>query len=89
MTDNSAYPPSAPVMSYLLTSIHPFITPILHLVTSFLLSHLAGTYAQLVKDRLMLSAEVMREYDQRFVYKRIFGAKVDRGSQTEQGEFPL
>jgi hypothetical protein len=58
----------------------------LHLITSFLLSHLATTYAQLVKDRMVLSAEVMREYDKRFVYKRIFGGRVDRAVQTEQGE---
>jgi hypothetical protein len=89
----SAYPPSAPLLSYLLTPLHPFITPVLHLITSFLLSHLAATYNQLVKDRMLLSAEVMREYDRRFVYKRVFGARVDRSTQTEEGEqalhFPL
>lgn len=82
----SAYPPSAPILSYLLTPLHPFLTPVLHLITSFLLSHLSTTYGQLVKDRMVLSAEVMREYDRRFVYKRIFGARVDRSVQTEQGQ---
>ena len=82
----SAYPPSAPLLSYLLTPLHPFITPALHLITSFLLSHLSATYNQLVKDRMLLSAEVMREYDRRFVYKRVFGARVDRSTQTEEGE---
>lgn len=83
---DSAYPPSAPLLSYLLTPLHPFLTPFLHLVTSFLLSHLALSYNQLVKDRMVLSAEVMREYDRRFVYKKVFGGKVDRAVQTEQGE---
>lgn len=35
---------------------------------------------------MLLSAEVMREYDRRFVYKRVFGARVDRSTQTEEGE---
>jgi hypothetical protein len=56
-----------------------------HLSVSFLLSHLAVTYAQLVKDRMVLSAEVMREYDRRFVYKRVFGGRVDRGVGTNEG----
>lgn len=60
--------------------------PILHLIVSFLLSHLAHSYAQLVKDRMVLSAEVMKEYDRRFVYKKVFGMRVDRSVQTEQGE---
>jgi len=41
----------------------------------------------LVKDRQLLSAEVMREYDQRFVYRRVFASRVDRGTQTNEGEF--
>lgn len=75
-------PPSAPLVAYLLTSRHPFITPLLLAVTAALLSHLAACFAQLVKDRMLLSAEVMREYDQRFVYKRVFAPMVDRGVGT-------
>lgn len=48
----------------------------------FFLTQLAANYAQLVKNRMLLSAEVMREYDRRFVYKRIFATKVDRGVGT-------
>ncbi|CAD6580584.1 MAG: hypothetical protein TREMPRED_002781 [Tremellales sp. Tagirdzhanova-0007] len=81
-----AFPPSAPILSYLLTHLHPFLTPLLHLCISALLLHLATSYAQLVKDRMILSAEVMREYDRRFVYKRIFGARVDRGVGTHEAE---
>jgi len=89
LTLSSAYPPSAPTLSYLLTPLHPFLTPLLHLCISSLLAHLATSYAQLVKDRMVLSAEVMREYDRRFVYKRVFGSRVDRGIQTHEGEFVL
>jgi hypothetical protein len=35
---------------------------------------------------MFLSAEVMREYDQRFVYKKVFASKVDRGVMTNEGE---
>ena len=85
----SAYPPSAPLLSHLLTPLHPFLTPLLHLSISSLLGHVSSSYAQLVKDRMVLSAEVMKEYDRRFVYKRIFGAKVDRGVQTHEGEYRI
>jgi hypothetical protein len=35
---------------------------------------------------MFLSAEVMREYDQRFVYKKVFASRVDRGVMTNEGE---
>lgn len=73
------------MLAYLLTAAHPLLTPILHLVSAGLLTHLSNNFRQLVKDRLLLSAEVMREYDRRFVYRRIFGGRVDRGVQTNQG----
>ncbi|KAL7422503.1 hypothetical protein Q5752_003151 [Cryptotrichosporon argae] len=84
-----ALPPSAPVLSYLLTPRHPFITPLLHATTCFLLAHLATAFAQLVKDRMLLAAEVMREYDRRFVYKRVFASRVDRGVGTHEAELVL
>lgn len=82
----SAYPPSAPLLTHLLTPLHPLLTPLIHLTSALLLSHLATSFSQLVKDRLVLSAEVMREYDKRFVYKRVFASRVDRSVQTSQGE---
>ncbi|KAK8854500.1 hypothetical protein IAR55_003239 [Kwoniella newhampshirensis] len=81
-----AFPPTSPLLTHLLTPLHPFLTPFLHLSTTFLLSHLAKSYAQLVKDRMLLSAEVMREYDQRFVYKRVFSNRMDRGVGTHEAE---
>jgi hypothetical protein len=83
----SALPPTAPILTYILTPLHPLLTPLIHLSTTFLLSHLATSYAQLVKDRMFLSAEVMKEYDQRFVYKKVFASRVDRGVMTNQGEW--
>ncbi|TXT09209.1 hypothetical protein VHUM_02683 [Vanrija humicola] len=77
-----AFPPSTPIIAFLLTTLHPFITPLLHLASAFLLSHLAASFVQLVKDRMILSAEVMREYDTRFVHKRIFTPMTDRGVGT-------
>ncbi|ODN73146.1 hypothetical protein L202_07712 [Cryptococcus amylolentus CBS 6039] len=82
----SAYPPTAPILTHLLTPINPLLTPVLHLSTTFLLAHLEQAFSQLVKDRMILSAEVMREYDQRFVYKKIFSNKVDRGVSTHESE---
>ncbi|WVQ95248.1 hypothetical protein IAU59_002343 [Kwoniella sp. CBS 9459] len=81
-----AFPPTAPLLTHLLVPLHPLLTPLLHLSTTFLLSQLAQSYAQLVKDRMLLSAEVMREYDQRFVYKRVFANRVDRGVGTNEAE---
>jgi hypothetical protein len=60
---------------------------VLHLSSAMLLSHLSLNFRQLVKDRQILAAEVMKEYDKKFVYKKIVGGKVDRGVQTSQGEF--
>ncbi|KAI9634346.1 uncharacterized protein MKK02DRAFT_16844 [Dioszegia hungarica] len=81
-----AYPPTAPLQTHLLTPLHPLLTPLLHLTSALLLSYLSQHFRQLVRDRMVLSAEVMREYDRRFVYKRVFASRVDRASQTEQAE---
>ncbi|OCF35795.1 hypothetical protein I316_02288 [Kwoniella heveanensis BCC8398] len=81
-----AFPPTSPLLTHLLVPLHPLLTPLLHFSTTFLLTQLAQSYAQLVKDRMLLSAEVMREYDQRFVYKRVFANRVDRGVGTNEAE---
>lgn len=83
---DSAYPPTAPLQTHLLTPLHPLLTPLLHLTSALLLTYLSQHFRQLVRDRMVLSAEVMREYDRRFVYKRVFASKVDRSTQTEEAE---
>lgn len=82
----SAYPPTAPLQTHLLTPLHPLLTPLLHLTSALLLTYLSQHFRQLIRDRMVLSAEVMREYDRRFVYKRVFASRVDRACQTEQAE---
>ncbi|KAL1407776.1 hypothetical protein Q8F55_007210 [Vanrija albida] len=82
-----AFPPATPIIAFLLTTEHPFITPLLHVASTFLLAHLASSFVQLVKDRMLLSAEVMREYDQRFVYKRVFAHTTDRGVGTTSDHY--
>ncbi|WWC93236.1 hypothetical protein V866_000069 [Kwoniella sp. B9012] len=81
-----AFPPTSPLLTHLLVPLHPLYVPLLHLSTTFLLSQLAQFYSQLVKDRMLLSAEVMREYDQRFVYKRVFANRVDKCVGTNEAE---
>lgn len=67
---------------YFLTSKAPLLVPFVHLGTYVLLHHLAMNFTQLVKDRQILNAEVMREYDQRFVYKKLLAPTEDRGVGT-------
>lgn len=81
-----AFPPPAPLITYLLTSQHPFLLPILHLSTAVLLTHLASSFHRLVKDRQVLYAQVQREYDQRFVYPRVFPTMADRAVGTSDCE---
>lgn len=88
--DASAFPPSAPLIAYFLTAQHPFILPLLHMSTAILLTQLVSQFHRLVKDRQLIYAEVQREYDQRFVYKRIFAHTVDRAvgtSDCKTGQF--
>ncbi|TXT15479.1 uncharacterized protein COLE_01672 [Cutaneotrichosporon oleaginosum] len=84
-----AMPPTAPLIASFLTRQHPFLTPLVLAIAAAVMSHLAACFTQLVKDRMLLSAEVMREYDQRFVYKRVFAPMVDRGVGTSDGKFAV
>ncbi|KZS89935.1 hypothetical protein SISNIDRAFT_488797 [Sistotremastrum niveocremeum HHB9708] len=45
------------------------------------------TYEALVKDRAIISAEVMNEYDQKFVNPRIFPVRRDVATSTNEAEF--
>jgi hypothetical protein len=49
------------------------------------LTLLISQYQWLVKDRMTLNAEVMREYDQGFVYKKLFATRMDKSVQTNEG----
>lgn len=69
-------------MVYFLTGKVPLLVPLVHLTNYVVLHHLTVNFTQLVKDRQILNAEVMREYDQRFVYKKLLVPTEDRGVGT-------
>lgn len=69
-------------MLYFLTSRVPLLVPLVHLANYVVLHHLTTNFTQMVKDRQILNAEVMREYDQRFVYPKLFAPTEDRGVGT-------
>lgn len=69
-------------MVYFLTGRVPLLVPLVHLAYYVVLHHLATSFTQMVKDRQILNAEVMREYDQRFVFKKLFVPTEDRGVGT-------
>jgi hypothetical protein len=57
-------------------------------ILALLTAHLAlliNQYQWLVKDRMTLNAEVMREYDQGFVYPKLFATRMDKSVQTNEG----
>ncbi len=45
-----------------------------------------SSFEQLVKDKMLLQREVMREYDETFVYKKIYSTRMDKSVQTNEGE---
>jgi hypothetical protein len=53
------------------------------------LTLLISQYQWLVKDRMTLNAEVMHEYDQGFVYKKLFATRMDKSVQTNEGGLSL
>ncbi|EPQ28713.1 uncharacterized protein PFL1_03517 [Pseudozyma flocculosa PF-1] len=53
---------------------------------SFQIHLLARTYAALVKDRILLAAEVMHEYDEKFVLPRAMPLVRDASTMTNQSE---
>lgn len=69
-------------MLYFLTGKVPLLVPLLHLGNYVVLHHLSTAFTQMVRDRQILNAEVMREYDQRFVFKKLFVPTEDRGVGT-------
>jgi len=55
-------------------------------VISLQLHVLITAYEGLIKDRAILSAEVMHEYDTKFVNPRLHGLKRDIGTMTNEAE---
>jgi len=53
---------------------------------SFQLNLLTTAYEYLIRDKAILSAEVMSEYDQKFVHPRLFPIRHDASTQTHEAE---
>ncbi|BGP14029.1 hypothetical protein JCM10213v2_001967 [Rhodosporidiobolus nylandii] len=81
------YPPPVACMYHFLSPSNVFAFLIcggLFLAQTFLLVHL---YSTLVSDRAALQAEVMHEYNAKFVNPRVFVAKRDACVSTSEAEF--
>ncbi|KAK4058712.1 hypothetical protein OIO90_000156 [Microbotryomycetes sp. JL221] len=81
------YPPPVAVMYHLLTpsSFLPFV-----LIGSLVIGLFTTTvklYSTLLNDRALLQAEVMHEYNAKFVNPRIFVSKRDQSTSTSDLEF--
>lgn len=53
---------------------------------AFQLNALVLAYGYLIADKVILSAEVLNEYDQKFVFPRIFPVRRDVSTQTNEAE---
>jgi hypothetical protein len=84
---NSYFSPLHIVIGQLFYPDHPLLAPLILAITTAHLTFLISQYQWLVKDRMTLNAEVMREYDQGFVYKKLFATRMDKSVQTNEGEF--
>ncbi|GAA5877504.1 hypothetical protein JCM8547_000175, partial [Rhodosporidiobolus lusitaniae] len=81
------YPPPVAFLYHFLSPSNFFAFSIcggLFVAQTFLLVHL---YSNLVSDRATLQAEVMHEYNARFVNPRIFVQKKDASVSTSEAEF--
>jgi hypothetical protein len=65
---------------------HPIIAIICNTAITAQTIFVVKEFERLVKDRQILQREVMREYDQVFVYKQLFKVKKDASTQTNEGE---
>jgi len=83
----SYYSPIQPVLFQLIGYSHPIIALICNASITAQTIFIVKEFERLVKDRQILQREVMREYDQVFVYKQLFKTKKDASTQTNEGQF--
>jgi len=76
------YPPLNALMWHFLDSSRLFIFMIIMTLVLLHVNVLIYFYDHLVKDRILLSAEVMREYDKKLVHPRLFAYKRNIGVDT-------
>ncbi|KAJ9099278.1 hypothetical protein QFC21_004159 [Naganishia friedmannii] len=82
----SYFSPLHIIIAQLFYPDHPLLTPLILAIITAHLTFLISQYQWLVKDRMTLNAEVMREYDQGFVYKKLFATRMDKSVQTNEAE---
>ncbi|KAJ9116392.1 hypothetical protein QFC22_004833 [Naganishia vaughanmartiniae] len=85
----SYFSPLHTIIAQLFYPDHPLLTPLILAITTAHLTFLISQYQWLVKDRMTLNAEVMREYDQGFVYKKLFATRMDKSVQTNEAAFVI
>jgi len=54
--------------------------------SAFQLNALILAYGYLINDKAILSAELLNEYDQKFVFPRVFPVRHDACTQTHEAE---
>jgi hypothetical protein len=81
----SYYSPIQPVLFQLIGYTNPIIALICNACITAQTIFVVKEFERLVKDRQILQREVMREYDQVFVYKQLFKTKKDASTQTNEG----
>ncbi|KAG7562739.1 hypothetical protein FFLO_01800 [Filobasidium floriforme] len=79
------YSPIQPVLFQLIGYTNPIIALICNACITAQTIFVVKEFERLVKDRQILQREVMREYDQVFVYKQLFKTKKDASTQTNEG----
>ncbi|CED82747.1 Protein of unknown function DUF2418 [Phaffia rhodozyma] len=82
----STYTPPASLLLHLVTPYAPFSALLAAFTVNFTVYLLVAKYTEMVKDREVIHSEVMREYDQRFVYPSLFKQRKEIGVMTHQAE---
>ncbi|KAG9091622.1 hypothetical protein FS749_016407 [Ceratobasidium sp. UAMH 11750] len=82
----SVYSPAHALLWMIFSSGTWFIALILMAVISFQIYGLSQSYEGLLKDRRILNAEVMHEYNEKFVYPRIIPVRKDACVMTHEAE---
>ncbi|KAG9126488.1 hypothetical protein FRC07_003234 [Ceratobasidium sp. 392] len=82
----SVYSPAHSLLWMVFSSSTWFVALILMVVISGQIHALAQSYEGLLKDRRILNAEVMHEYNEKFVYPRIIPVRKDACVMTHEAE---
>jgi hypothetical protein len=86
MRSGSYYSPIQPILFQLIGYSYPIIALLCNISITAQTIFVVKEFERLIKDRQILQREVMREYDQVFVYKQLFKAKKDASTQTNEGK---